>query len=641
MQKFKGYLRSFQSIFEIIRSKSFLKLFFSLFFLIILPYAIYITSVLYSNYSESLDWNYRFQLTRVQLLAIDLENHIRDHLLVQSKDKIHYFKGNPEELSLHPVLSKCFPNTIPKEFLEERSAYFFPCVVESSEETNWILLLEGQSVWVYSADFLEDLLLDTPYSEPNETIFIVNNDGSYGISSLIEDGFQINQGWSESILSSVKEAGKLPKIREVTNKETYFLSSFPLYGLPFHLFVASPKESILIPIRKELFQNIIFLSLLGVLSIGLSAWIAGREMEDKRKLNIVFNEFPHAAALYDLDGKILLINPILESKISIRNLFVSNKSVYDLLNEEAVLFLSNAKKNKDSIANTRKEEWETVGTDEETVFLEIQFHLWYLDNNTNNARGSLVLVQDITSKKLVFEKEMSYAKTLQKKYLPQARIQIPNLSYDYFYQPLIQVGGDYYDFLDLGNDRYIFVIADIVGHGVQAAMMMTVVRVLFHQIVKETTVPGEILVKMNSGVRNNLPDSYSFVPLHFLCFDFKTNVIQYGNAGHPGMIHISQNEISIPERLNPMLGMLPNFTPKILELPIRKEDRFYLFTDGLRDVRNLKKEELGDDELVSFFLERISSSMTEVKDELIQKIKMYSQGATYPDDITWIGLHIN
>ncbi|WP_411822576.1 SpoIIE family protein phosphatase [Leptospira sp. 'Mane'] len=632
---------SILSAWDVILSKAFLKLFFSLFFLIILPYAIFISSFLYSTYTESLDWNYRFQLTRVQLLSIDLENHIRDQLSIQSQEKTHYFSGSIDELENFVSFKNCNLNL--ENLLEgrERTTFLFSCK-DGDRYKNWIALIDRDKVWIYSSGFLEDQVLETPFSEPNETIFISNASHPNGISSIIEEDFSINSDWKKLISPSLGTEERFPKIREVVyQNETYFLSGFPMYGLPFQVFVASPKESVLIPIRKNLIKNTVFLVILVILSIGFSAWIAGRELEDKRKLSIIFQEFPHAAALFDLDGEVLLINPNLESKISIKNLHIAHRTAYDVILKQVMEFLENAKNEKKTRITNRKEEWEAANENGVIYHLEVQYHLWYLENKSNNnPRGALILIQDITEKKLVFEKEMSYARNLQNKYLPQKRIEIPELNYDYHYQPLIQVGGDYYDFLNLGDDRYIFVIGDIVGHGVQAAMMMTVVRVLFHQIVKETNDPNEILTKLNSGVRNNLPDAYSFVPLMFLCFDFQTKKIQYGNAGHPGMIRISQGIIECPERLNPMLGMLPSFSPKVLELPIIPGDRYYLFTDGLRDVRNTRKEELGDDELISLFVKLSFADLATVKEELINKIKSFAQGATYPDDITWIGLEI-
>ncbi len=634
-------LSNFRSYFEIFKTFSFLKLFLSLLFLIIFPFAIFITHFLYRDYNNTLDWNYRFQLTRVQLMSIDIENHIRDHLLTQAKEKTHFWNGNLESLKENNIFNVCLKNENDIEFFKRQKTFFFPCSFENAPK-NWILLYDNGMVWIYSADFLEDHLLDSPFSEPSESIFLVNQDSKFGISSQIETNFRIPTEWISVLGTHTEQEQSLPKIRDIQLEgKGFFLSSFPMYGLPFHLFVISPKEILLEPVRINLVRNLLFLSLFFVVTLILSAWISGREMEDKRKLNIIFREFPHAALLYDSDGEVLLSNPNLESKISIYTLATSGQNVLQKINAEAKSFLKQVSQNSNVFANTRIEEWEAITMDGDLIYLEIALHLWFLENNQTTPRGTLILIQDITSKKLEFQTEMVYAKQLQKKYLPSEKISIPGLHFENIYMPLLQVGGDYYDFLNLGNNKYIFVLGDIVGHGVQAAMMMTVVRVLFHQIVKETTVPGEILLKMNEGVRTNLPDSYSFVPFQFLLFDFNISKIFYGNAGHPGVVHITENDaVDIPERLNPMLGILPTFSPKIKEIKLSKGDRFFLFTDGLSDVRNNRNEQLGNDELVTFFISSKTNPIIQIKETLIEMVKNHSQGASYPDDITWIGIEI-
>ncbi|TGL31266.1 PP2C family protein-serine/threonine phosphatase, partial [Leptospira bourretii] len=351
-------------------------------------------------------------------------------------------------------------------------------------------------------------------------------------------------------------------------------------------------------------------------------------------------EFPHAAILYDSKGKILLENQEIESKLLVTDLFRDQLSVKEWIEKEVNLFLKDESNLQLDLTKLRKEESEFYSEDGSVYLLEFTYQLWFLEQKYRFASGALVLVQNVTKKRLEFEKEMDYAKDLQKKYLPNRIIILPNLDYEVLYKPLIQVGGDYYDYIDLGNNRSIFALGDVIGHGVKAAMMMTVLRVLFHQIVKTESDPKEILKKMNEGVSNHFPDPFAFVPFLFLLFDFNQKTVLYGNAGHPGMLYLSGNEIHCPEKLNPMFGMLPKIEPKVLEFPILKGDRFYLFTDGLKDVENSKEEKLGDKELKEFFSSMKDKHMSLVKQELELKIRSYSEGIPFLDDITWIGIDV-
>lgn len=80
--------------------------------------------------------------------------------------------------------------------------------------------------------------------------------------------------------------------------------------------------------------------------------------------------------------------------------------------------------------------------------------------------------------------------------------------------------------------------------------------------------------------------------------------------------------------------------PKILEFPIVKGDRFYLFTDGLKDVENSKQEKLWEKELIQFFSSMGTKHMSLIKQELELKISSYNEGIPFLDDITWIGIEV-
>lgn len=626
----------FDHFLYVIKTKSFLKLFFSIIAFLIFPYFLLVSSMIHSRYKEALDWNQRFQLIRIQLLAVDLENQIREQINREISEKKNV--GMIPITELPEMINRCVPT--PKDLSQLEEITLLQCDW-GSEKKSYLFVLDGKNVSVHSAKFLEDALLDSPFSDPNEGLFVLGSQGDFGISGFIEDEFLVSDFWKSDVKSSLQIHSNLPSLRETKKEDLdYFVVSYPMYGLPVHLFIVSPKDLVLVPIKESLKKNIVILISLLFLSFVFSLAISLREIESKQKLKLLLQEFPHAANLYDSKGKILLENQEIESKLLVTNLFRDQLSVKEWIEKEVNLFLKDESNLQLDLTKLRKEESEFYSEDGSVYLLELTYQLWFLEQKYRFASGALVLVQNVTKKRLEFEKEMDYAKDLQKKYLPNRIIILPNLDYEVLYKPLIQVGGDYYDYIDLGNNRSIFALGDVIGHGVKAAMMMTVLRVLFHQIVKTESDPKEILIKMNEGVSNHFPDPFAFVPFLFLLFDFNQNTVLYGNAGHPGMLYLSGNEILCPEKLNPMFGMLPKIEPKVLEFPIRKGDRFYLFTDGLKDVENSKEEKLGDKELKEFFSSMKDKHMSLVKQELELKIRSYSEGIPFLDDITWIGIDV-
>lgn len=626
----------FDHFFYVIKTKSFLKLFLSIITFLILPYFLLVSSMIDSRYKEALDWNQRFQLIRIQLLSIDLENQIREQINKDISEKKNLGFISLNELS--QIQKHCFPSFPDPFHLEEIT--LSQCDWESEKKT-YLLVFNGMNVSVHSAEFLEEALLDSPYSDPNEGLFLLGDQGNFGISGFIEDGFLVSEFWKEDVKSSLQTHSSLPSLRATRKDEMdYFVASYPMYGLPFHLFIVSPKDLVLIPIKESLKKNIIILISLLFLSFLFSIAISLKEIESKQKLRLLLQEFPHAAILYDSKGKIILENQEIEPNLLVTNLFREQLSVKEWIEKEVRLFLQDESLIQTDQTKLRKEESEFYSDDGSVYLLEFTYQLWFLEQKYRFASGALVLIQNVTKKRLEFEKEMEYAKDLQKKYLPNRIIILPNLDYEVLYKPLIQVGGDYYDYIDLGNNRSIFALGDVIGHGVKAAMMMTVLRVLFHQIVKTESDPKQILIKMNEGVSNHLPDPFAFVPFLFLLFDFNQNTITYGNAGHPGMLYLTGNEVHCPEKLNPMFGMLPNMEPKVLEYPIQRGDRFFLFTDGLKDVENSKQEKIWEKELTEFFLSMKTNHMSLIKQELELKIRSYSEGIPFLDDITWIGIEV-
>lgn len=617
----------------LVRSQQFIKLFFTILFTLIIPFLSIISFLIYSQYKESLSWNSKFQLVRIQLLAIDFENSIRDELSVDKRNRNIVYKTN----KISEIESKC-PGSLPKTN-SESYLRLHECFIDGTKKT-FILVLYENEYYLYSSEFLEDDLLDSILSDPNEGLFLMNTDGSFGISGFIEDEFEVSNDWKEISLSFLQSKSHIASMKEISKSEIdYFVVSFPLYGLPLQLFLVSPKQLVLNPILIDLENNLYFFLAIIFISLILSGIIAKRENDSKETLQLLLKEFPNAAILFDSFGKILLINPSLTESVKIHSLYRDQRDLLEMVSLEVKQILNNNTMEL-QFPKGKKEEIEFYDKDNHVYLIEITIHLWHLSGQKKFARGALVILEDTTGRRLEFLKEMDYARDLQKRYLPQKPIFPKGLDYEVYYAPLLQVGGDYYDFIQLDENRTIFAIGDIIGHGIQAAMMMTVVRVMFHQILKETQDPSLILKKMNDGVSSNLPKSYAFVPFMFLIFDFDSGKVHYGNAGHPGMLYYTQNLIFCPEKLNPMLGMIPSYEYKILEYPIQRGDRFLLFTDGLRDIKNQKYVNLAEGDLERFFFSLRDKHLSLVKSELELKLKTFGAGATYADDVTWMGIDV-
>lgn len=128
-----------------------------------------------------------------------------------------------------------------------------------SDKKSYFLVFDGKRISIHSTKFLEDSLLDSPFSDPNEGLFVLNSDGRFGISGFIEDDFLVSDFWRSDVQSSLQIRSNLPTLHETRKEEMdYFVVSFPMYNLPLQLFIVSPKELVLVPIKDSLKRIFLF-----------------------------------------------------------------------------------------------------------------------------------------------------------------------------------------------------------------------------------------------------------------------------------------------------------------------------------------------------------------------------------------------
>lgn len=151
---------------------------------------------------------------------------------------------------LPEIMNRCVPT--PKDLSHLEEITLLQCDW-GSEKKSYLFVLDGKNVSVHSAKFLEDALLDSPFSDPNEGLFLLGTQGDFGISGFIEDEFLVSDFWKSDVKSSLQTHSNLPSLRETKKDDLdYFVVSYPMYGLPIHLFIVSPKELVLIPIKESL-----------------------------------------------------------------------------------------------------------------------------------------------------------------------------------------------------------------------------------------------------------------------------------------------------------------------------------------------------------------------------------------------------
>lgn len=196
--------------------------------------------------------------------------------------------------------------------------------------------------------------------------------------------------------------------------------------------------------------------------------------------------------------------------------------------------------------------------------------------------------------------ELEMARRIQQSLLPGSPPRLPGLQIESHYLPLLEVGGDFFDFHS-ADGRVELLIADVVGHGIQAALLTSMVKALFRECLAQQMSPSATLEYLNARLLELTPTD-RFVTAIAASVDVRERRVRIANAGHPPPYRLAEGT-GRPEMLSRgelPLGLMPVGTgPPYVEHEIRCEpgDRLFLYTDGLPDVLSPAGELFGDREL--------------------------------------------
>ncbi|MGH2750615.1 MAG: PP2C family protein-serine/threonine phosphatase [Actinomycetota bacterium] len=190
------------------------------------------------------------------------------------------------------------------------------------------------------------------------------------------------------------------------------------------------------------------------------------------------------------------------------------------------------------------------------------------------------------------ESEMRVARLIQQQLLPKKLPQVEGWDVDVHYHPARDVGGDFYDFVELADGRIVLVAGDVTGKGVPAALVMATTRSLLRGEITRLPSPAEILRRANEQLCNDIPQNM-FVTCMCAIIDPATGRTVMSNAGH-NVPYIS-NGLRVREfRATGMpLGLLEDVTYDESETTLRPGDSFILHSDGLAEARNESGEMFG------------------------------------------------
>lgn len=267
-------------------------------------------------------------------------------------------------------------------------------------------------------------------------------------------------------------------------------------------------------------------------------------------------------------------------------------------------------------------------------------------NRFLNALTNIILVA-IENKKLArkqleqeaYQRELEIAKKVQNFLFPKQLPRVERLQIEAFYLPHRDVGGDYYDYIPIGEDKFLICIADVSGKGVPAALLMSNFQASLRTLVRHTLNLKDIVSELNhttfiSGNAEN------FITFFAAIYDFSTSKLEYINCGHNEIILVSGDEVQQLNDGTTILGMFDPL-PFISTASIENVSDFLIFayTDGLTETFN-EEEEAFEFERLMKIIESELTNLHGLHNKILDELIDFKGSRDFHDDITMLSCRV-
>jgi serine phosphatase RsbU (regulator of sigma subunit) len=206
---------------------------------------------------------------------------------------------------------------------------------------------------------------------------------------------------------------------------------------------------------------------------------------------------------------------------------------------------------------------------------------------------------------------------------------------------MMAVAGDFYEFLPVDQHRAGFLIADVSGHGVPAALIASMIKIAVQSVATWANDPGELLRRLGNILAVQLRGQ--FVSAAYLWIDTETCTARYSAAGHPPLLcwRPAAGELQRIESNGLIFGVFPDAEYPVCDLPLASGDRFLLYTDGVSEPENAAGNAFGDLRLEQVVRGNQSCTASELSEQLLAELRNWQPASTtQQDDITLLVIDV-
>lgn len=288
-------------------------------------------------------------------------------------------------------------------------------------------------------------------------------------------------------------------------------------------------------------------------------------------------------------------------------------------------------------AHSRALHGESVGSD---IHWESRiFHAQIEPNRTESQEiiGTMGFAVDVTERRQI-EQEFGLARRIQQSLLPEAPPEIPGWDIAGLSRPADATGGDFFDYLDVRNDRFSVAVGDVSGHGLGPAILAASAHSYLHALTSTLSDQQEIMLALNRLLIADTPDDL-FITMMYVSFDLIANQLLFDGSGHPPLLIFDANgnlkhELASAE---PPLGWFDDL--KFAPTPptqIESGDLLVILTDGILEAMDVNHKAFGQDCVVDVVRKHIQDSAKTIASEIFAAAREFSSHASPKDDMTLV-----
>lgn len=244
------------------------------------------------------------------------------------------------------------------------------------------------------------------------------------------------------------------------------------------------------------------------------------------------------------------------------------------------------------------------------------------------------------AEKLKLDRDLENARLIQESLLPMSIPFLDKLDISGKMIPAMHVGGDYFDVIKVSNDRIFVIVGDVSGKGLAASFYMSKLQTMIRIYCTSNVSPKDLMIEVNKRIYKSIERNW-FITVSVALFDLKENKVSFCRAGHVPLLVIQSNN-SIVEFQPKGIGIgiekgdIFNSSIEQIDIPLKKDDVFILYSDGLIEAMNGENELFGIDRLKTVVKNSNIMSSFQIQKNLLDSIQSFRNGREINDDLTLV-----